>query len=92
MQNVTHLKFGFWREEGMDVIRHHTPGMQDIPLTVEMKQCVLYGPGQSVIAKKTAAVTAIEKILDPPAPFEVGFLWRPCLELIAPTCEHGLWQ
>ena len=76
----------------MDVIRHHTPSMQDIPLTVEMKQSVLHGAGQLVIAKKTAAVTAIEKSLDSPAPFEVGFLWRSCLELIAPTCEHGLWQ
>src|SRR6266536_1084917 len=59
---------------------------------VKMKQSVLHGAGQLVIAKKTAAVTAIEKSLDSPAPFEVGFLWRSCLELIAPTCEHGLWQ
>jgi len=76
----------------MHVIGHHTPSMHHIPLTVEMKQSVLHGVGQSVIAKKAGTITAVEKVLDTSAPFDVGFLGWARSELIAPACEYRLWQ
>ena len=66
--------------------------MQNVTLTCGMQEFILYDLGQSVITKEARAITAVEKVLDTSAPFDVGFLGWARSELVAPACEHRLWQ
>src|SRR5438552_6093018 len=89
VHDLTHVNFA-WREKRVDVIGHHAPGVQKIPLPIEMQQCAFDDLGQPVIPQKTGTITAIEKILNSLTPFDVGFSLWPRSEFLAPICQHRL--
>ena len=45
VQDLAHLEFGCRREKRVHMVRHHTPSMQEVALTIEMKQGAFYSLG-----------------------------------------------
>ena len=61
-----------------------------VTLTIEMQQGAFNDLSETVILQKTTAVTAIQKILNPIAPFEISFFLWSCAKFLTPASQHGL--
>ncbi len=49
VSNGTHSKSLLWREQHVDVIRHHAPAVQSVTLSVKIQQCILHNFCQPVV-------------------------------------------
>ena len=48
--------------DDMDVIRHHTPGKQPVPIVIELQQRVLNDLGRARISQNATAQMLIEQV------------------------------
>ncbi len=92
MQNPIQIPARQWRQQNVNVIRHHHPRLQPVSLAIEMQQVLLHNPGHLILSQITTATALIQICIHSfPSLFVEIFLRQMC-QFSFPSFQHLRWH
>jgi len=86
--NLREAEIADWSEERMNVVGHHNPSVEAIPLGIEVKQSLLHHCGNLWTSEMAGAATRIKVHLDQAVQLGFTFSFGAREQFVLPTRHH----